>query len=1170
MIMAVDTTLNELIINKISKEQYEQLIAENKVNENELYITDENNSVPTKLSELTNDTGFITSSSVPTKVSELENDSKFITIDDVNIKSSEIENDAGFITSADIPTKLSELTNDTGFVTNETVYNKDEVDNLLSPKATTEYVDSEIDKIEESITNNISSVNTRIDNEVKDLEDAIDLKADKSFIGDASIVIKKNNTSIGTFTTNQTSNTEINIDVPTKLSELTNDKNYQTDTDVSNISNEIKELITEEETKRTTSDNTLQSQIDAINARKDVIDIIPTYEELSSYPTTDLTDKDIIKVIDDSSHNNTSSYFRWDNESKEWNYVGSEAATYTKAESDERFAPKSITINGQPLSSNVSLSYEDVNALPNTTKYSRALSVSGQQLSLEDQEGNVLSTITTQDTTYTAGTGIEINENNQIINTKTSNWGEIEGDLSNQTDLQETLNLKADKSELPTKVSELENDIGYVTQDSVSESLSSKQDVLTPSDGITIEDNVISTVVYQAGENIVFEKVTGKKVGNTSTYYNTYAGDLYENENSDLVILKNLGLSQQYLRTTSYFGNSYDLNDFINVNGNLKAFNIKFKLTQLPIIDDTYSSLFGGAYNTFPKTNIKINYNVTSDTVTLIQEYYEESNDSHIIINTYVIENASSKLLNQWVNFSLYKEDSVWKIDVDNLGVLTAGENNNYDLGITYWGYIFICNAYSLNNNQSSENGYFVYDLDLSETGIYDENGLVLGFCSEETTNTINISTSVNIPTKVSELENDSNYISNTATGDYSLTIGGTSTKYIQSTNIGDNSKSLNYSTALGTRAEATGNASVAIGRKARATDNNAIALGVSAEANAVGAIALGPQAKNNEAKTFKVSLTDTNDSVPAVDESTGLYTLIDATGHVPDTMLPDTIARTSQVDLKADKSDTYTKAEVDAKVSSVYRFKGSVANYDSLPTENLVIGDVYNIESDGSNYAWDGVEWDKLSETINLTPYLTKEEASSTYVTANSYNEFTSEINNNLSTKADKSEIPTVPTKVSELENDANYLTEHQDISGKADKVDTYTKSEVDELVKNSGSSPDQTGNDGKFLSTNGSETSWKYASVLKKDGVEAGLSQLVINNITQEEYDELLKNDQVNESELYIINDEYTNDEIVDMMDSKISKTDFDALLARVEALESITGTISSSLDDINGEVI
>lgn len=86
--------------------------------------------------------------------------------------------------------------------------------------------------------------------------------------------------------------------------------------------------------------------------------------------------------------------------------------------------------------------------------------------------------------------------------------------------------------------------------------------------------------------------------------------------------------------------------------------------------------------------------------------------------------------------------------------------------------------------------------------------------------------------------------------------------------------------------------------------------------------------------------------------------------------------------------TDAYTKSEVDAKVSSVYRFKGSVATYEELPTENLVEGDVYNVESDGANYAWvapAGAEeghWDKLGADIDLTPYLTKELAASTYET--------------------------------------------------------------------------------------------------------------------------------------------------------------------------------------------
>ena len=47
-------------------------------------------------------------------------------------------------------------------------------------------------------------------------------------------------------------------------------------------------------------------------------------------------------------------------------------------------------------------------------------------------------------------------------------------------------------------------------------------------------------------------------------------------------------------------------------------------------------------------------------------------------------------------------------------------------------------------------------------------------------------------------------------------------------------------------------------------------------------------------------------------------------------------------------------------------------------------------------------------------------------------------EVNSSLETKADKTEIPTVPTNVSAFTNDAGYLTEHQSLDN------YYTKSEV------------------------------------------------------------------------------------------------------------------------------
>ena len=73
--------------------------------------------IPTKVSQLFNDSGFITSADVPSKTSELQNDSGFITSADVPTKTSELQNDSGFITSADVPTKTSELQNDSNYAT---------------------------------------------------------------------------------------------------------------------------------------------------------------------------------------------------------------------------------------------------------------------------------------------------------------------------------------------------------------------------------------------------------------------------------------------------------------------------------------------------------------------------------------------------------------------------------------------------------------------------------------------------------------------------------------------------------------------------------------------------------------------------------------------------------------------------------------------------------------------------------------------------------------------------------------------------------------------------------------------------------------------------------------------------------------------------------------------
>ena len=79
---------------------------------------------------------------------------------------------------------------------------------------------------------------------------------------------------------------------------------------------------------------------------------------------------------------------------------------------------------------------------------------------------------------------------------------------------------------------------------------------------------------------------------------------------------------------------------------------------------------------------------------------------------------------------------------------------------------------------------------------------------------------------------------------------------------------------------------------------------------------------------------------------------------------------------------------KINTAIGSVYRVKGSVANYEALPKDNVTIGDVYNLEDTGANYVATSTtpDWDKLSETVDLNGYLTKTDAASIYQPKGNY----------------------------------------------------------------------------------------------------------------------------------------------------------------------------------------
>ncbi|MCQ2608503.1 MAG: hypothetical protein MJ197_07455 [Bacteroidales bacterium] len=117
--------------------------------------------VPTKISELTNDSQFITANdiptvNVPTKISELQNDQNFVTSDKLPTKISQLTNDNGFITlnevpTVTVPTKVSEFENDALYIT------KAQLDDILTKIEELKTKNSELQTAIEQLQNTIGS-----------------------------------------------------------------------------------------------------------------------------------------------------------------------------------------------------------------------------------------------------------------------------------------------------------------------------------------------------------------------------------------------------------------------------------------------------------------------------------------------------------------------------------------------------------------------------------------------------------------------------------------------------------------------------------------------------------------------------------------------------------------------------------------------------------------------------------------------------------------------------------------------------------------------------------------------------------------------------------------------------------------------------------------------------
>lgn len=123
------------------------------------------------------------------------------------------------------------------------------------------------------------------------------------------------------------------------------------DTDIPSVS---AEAIAREQ-----ADNGLQSQIDAISASSDVTDIVGTYAALEAYDTSKLKDNDIIKVLQDETHDDETTYYRWSTSTEEFSLIGEEGPYYTKAAADLKFQDKLTAGANITIASDNTISADD-------------------------------------------------------------------------------------------------------------------------------------------------------------------------------------------------------------------------------------------------------------------------------------------------------------------------------------------------------------------------------------------------------------------------------------------------------------------------------------------------------------------------------------------------------------------------------------------------------------------------------------------------------------------------------------------------------------------------------------------------------------------------------------------------------------------------------------------
>ncbi|MBQ7687175.1 MAG: hypothetical protein IJT28_08110 [Bacteroidaceae bacterium] len=221
-----------------------------------------------------------------------------------------------------------------------------------------------------------------------------------------------------------------------------------------------------------------------------------------------------------------------------------------------------------------------------------------------------------------------------------------------------------------------------------------------------------------------------------------------------------------------------------------------------------------------------------------------------------------------------------------------------------------------------------------------------------------NKAVNVTVPTAVSDLTNDSGF--QTASQVSTAISNALPTKTGDLTNNGDGSTGSLYATQAWVNTNGGKIDTIKVNNTAQTITNKTVNITVPTKT--------GDLTNNGDGTTGSLYATQAwvNTNGGKIDVVKVNGTALTITNKAVDVTVPTKVSQLTND--SGFQTASQVSTAISNAVSSAYKYKGSVAAVSNLPTTGNTVGDVYNVEANGANYAWDGTAWDALGQIVDLT----------------------------------------------------------------------------------------------------------------------------------------------------------------------------------------------------------